>query len=231
MELSVVIPAYNEEAIIAHVIDSWSNELKRLKIKHEIRVYNDGSKDGTLQKLKQITNPFLVIIDQINSGHGPTVWRGYKESQAEWVFQVDGDNELGPEDFEKFWIHRDQYNFLIGKRVRRTQGLLRRFVSYIARWLVRVFFRSKIYDVNCPYRLIRRKYLHQMLNYIPSQTLAPNVALSGIVARLGLSVFQIDISYRPRTTGEVSIANFRLLKFSIRSFFQLLIIVMRYPTG
>ena len=64
-------------------------------------------------------NKDLIVHDKLNSGHGPTILQAYREnSDADWIFQTDSDDEIGPEQFEDLWRSRDNYDFLIGRRVR-----------------------------------------------------------------------------------------------------------------
>jgi len=131
-ELAVVMPVYNEEGAIRNVIRKWSDELQRLEIDFEIHAYNDGSKDKSLQVLRELAsqNPGLIIYDKANSGHGPTILQGYREnSRAEWIFQIDSDDEIGCEGFEELWKNRKRYSFLIGHRIRERQPLSRKVVN------------------------------------------------------------------------------------------------------
>ncbi len=116
-ELAVVIPVYNEEEIIAAVVNSWKEELNKLGVHFIIHVYNDGSKDDTLLSLEKFKDdPFIRIHDKKNSGHGSTILLGYKENciVADWVFQVDSDNEISAGDFYKLWQKRGDFDVLIG---------------------------------------------------------------------------------------------------------------------
>ena len=72
IELAVIIPVYNEQEIITEVINSWEQKLAHLGIHYEIHVYNDGSKDQTLQILREYakTKERVVVHDKPNSGHG-----------------------------------------------------------------------------------------------------------------------------------------------------------------
>jgi glycosyltransferase involved in cell wall biosynthesis len=121
-ELTVVMPVYNEEEIIGEVLEDWTGELERLHVDFEIHAYNDGSKDNTLEILNtyEARNKNITVHDKSNTGHGPTILLGYREnSNAEWVFQIDSDNEITTEFFEEFWERRRGFDFLIGRRVER----------------------------------------------------------------------------------------------------------------
>jgi len=157
--LRVILPVYNEQDIILEVIASWLKVLRDLDIQFKIYVYDDGSKDRTLDVLNSVSknNPEIVIKTGPNIGHGPTILKGYRESGGvTWIFQTDSDNEMPASSFEALWKQRDGYDFIIGKRQGRSQKILRKIVSLVSRVIVWSFyFPCGVIDVNCPYRLMR----------------------------------------------------------------------------
>lgn len=217
------MPVYNEAEIIAEVIEQWTAALKKLGTDFQIHAYNDGSKDNTFAVLRQIAvkNPRLIVHNKPNSGHGPTLILGYRDNaQAQWIFQVDSDNEMGPENFSELWEKRGNYDFLIGRRVQRGQVPLRKLISSVSRGVVKLFFGSRVTDVNCPYRLMRTERFRELFFALPDDMFAPNVTISGYASRKSLAVYETDIPLRPRMTGEVSLKKFKLLKAAARSFWQ-----------
>jgi len=185
-ELTIVIPVYNEEEIIQTVIMDWATTLRRLKIDFELKVYNDGSKDRTLDQLQAITSdyPELSIFDKPNSGHGPTILQGYREAEGSFIFQVDSDNEMKAKYFEELWKNRNDFDFIIGRRkFNFLVPLPRRIVSYIAKMSVLFFYGKGISDVNVPYRLMRKDTFTDIYDAVPSNTFAPNVIISGMATR------------------------------------------------
>ncbi len=85
---------------------------------------------------------------------------------------------------------------------------------------VRLFYGAGVYDVNTPYRLMRTELFKDYFVALPSDTMAPNIILSGIACLKKFRVYETSVDYNFRQTGEVSIKKFKLLKFSVRSFFQ-----------
>lgn len=222
-DLIVVMPVYNEEEIIETVIDDWNEHLKKLHIKFLIHAYNDGSKDKTLSVLHILEKkyPHLKTTDKPNSGHGPTILKAYRDNtDADWIFQIDSDNEIQADNFQKFWEQRDNYDFLIGKRTSRSQPLSRRIVSSISRLTVRLFYSGKIYDVNSPFRLMRNERFQPLFHSIPADYFAPNVIISGLAGWKKLRTLEIPVIHVNRQTGSVSIKKWKLLKSALRSFRQ-----------
>ena len=222
-ELALVIPVYNEADIIGVVIEDWTQALRQLSIDFELRLYNDGSKDQTINVLRALEGdyPELVVIDKPNSGHGPTILQGYLESEAEYIFQVDSDNEMKAKHFEKLWKEREEYDFILGKRnYTYDHPLARRVVSYIAKVCINLFYGRGISDVNVPYRLMAKAKFEPIFRDIPTDTFAPNLIVSGMAVRNKLKIKTMDVPTDFRTTGSVSIQKLKLLKVALRSFRQ-----------
>lgn len=229
-ELAVVMPVYNEEEIIGEVLDNWVRELERLQIDFEIHAYNDGSKDNTLEILNQYTtkNAKVVVHNKANTGHGPTILLGYREnSNAEWIFQIDSDNEISTEFFKEFWKRRKGFDFLIGRRVERKSPMSRKFTTFAARIIVRFLYGKGVFDVNCPYRLIRGNLFKELFSKIPSHLFAPNVIVSGVVCKNKYRILEIPVTHSQRTTGEVSIQKIKLLKAAARALWQTILFRFR----
>ena len=224
-DLSVVMPVYNEAEAIGPVLKKWMAMLDTLGIRYRIRAYNDGSKDATGKILAEVADASdgrVLAVDKANSGHGPTILRGYREAaeDSDWVFQIDSDDEMGPESFPELWAKRNDYDFLVGRRDGRRQPLARKVVSFVSRLCVRLFYGKGIWDVNTPYRLMRAEVFAPFYAQIPDDTFAPNVILSGLAARHRLRLLEIPVPQHDRTTGEVSIKKWKLLKAAARSFAQ-----------
>ena len=232
-DLCIVIPVYNEEGAIETVLGKWCAMLDTLGIRYRIRAYNDGSKDGTgtiLQRFAAERPDAVTAVDKPNTGHGPTILRGYREAAdgADWVFQIDSDDEMGPESFPGLWARRNEFDFLLGRRTGRVQPLPRRLVSAVSRMAVRIFYGSGgVWDVNSPYRLMRAETFRPFYRAIPDGTFAPNVILSGLAARHRLRCLEVPVPQHDRTTGEVSIKKWKLLKAAARSFFQTVAFALR----
>jgi glycosyltransferase involved in cell wall biosynthesis len=214
------MPVYNEEDCIAQVIQSWLATLSRLETRFVVIVLNDGSTDGTQRALDGFAGDARVqVVHKANSGHGPTILQGYRQAVAlaEWVFQVDSDDELESRHFSQLWRLRREYDAVFGIRLRRRQSMGRRVISCCSRLMVKGLFGSKVADVNVPYRLMRAELLAPVVAAIPDDTFAPNTIIAGAFSRGGARVHNLPIPHRERQTGEVSIAKWRLWKAALLS--------------
>lgn len=224
-KLCVVMPVYNEQDAIGLVLQKWNATLAELGVDFTIRPYNDGSKDDSLAVMRRVAAemPCVEVQDKPNGGHGHTVLTGYRQAAADgfdWIFQIDSDDEMGPEKFGELWAKRSEYDFVVGMRDGRVQRLPRKLISFVSRLCVRIFYGKSIWDVNTPYRLMRTSAFKSFFEHIPLSTFAPNVILAGLVGKHKLRFYEIRIPQHDRTTGEVSLKKWKLLKAAARSFAQ-----------
>ncbi len=224
LDLCAVMPVYNEEEIVGSVAESWLEVLDELGINYELVAIVDGATDASEQVLRAVAerHPRLVVDAKPNSGHGPTILRGYRRGAvtAEWVFQTDSDDEMPAASFGELWELRHDVDAVIGIRSNRNQSAGRRAITRAARLTARAAFGCRLADVNCPYRLMRSSALASLLAPIPDDTFAPNVVLSGMLARSGARLAEVPVPHHDRTTGVVSILGWRALRAALRSFGQ-----------
>ena len=226
LELCAVMPVYNEEEIVGEVAERWLEMLDSMGIDYELVAIVDGATDDSEQILRAVAerHPRLVVDVKPNSGHGPSILRGYHRgvATAHWVFQTDSDDEMPAASFGELWELRDEADAVLGIRSSRNQSAGRLAITRAARLTARAAFGCRLADVNCPYRLMRSSALTPLLDLIPDDTFAPNVAISGMLARSGARLAEVPVPHHDRTTGVVSILGLRALRAAIRSFGQIM---------
>lgn len=221
IDLAIVMPVYNEEAIIKKVVKDWLKITN--KIKTVIIIIDDGSKDNTYKIIKSIRSKRIIIIRQKNLGHGPAILKGYNYSinkKAKYIFQTDTDNQFFTSDFNKFWKLKDKFDLLLGFRKIRYDDNVRLLVTRILRFFLYIFFGIKIKDSNIPYRLMNRKFLSYSLKNYDLRTNVVNIFLS-IIAAKKFKVTTLIIKHKKRLTGTVWIVSFGLFKFCVTSLINL----------
>ena len=214
-----MIPVYNEERLIGEVVGEWCEVLSDLDTVSEIHLYDDGSTDGTPRLLEELRSrhPSVVVHRHENRGHGPTILAGYREVEADWIFQADGDGEIPAAQIQRIWARRQDYDILLGRRDGRTSSFVRRLVSFGARVCIRVLFGRAIRDVNTPFRLIRKEWLESAVGLLPRDALTPNLLLSGLAARQGARILEVGVSFRHRPARPSWLGSWKLLRFCMAS--------------
>ena len=226
--LFIIIPAYNEAENIENTIDEWYPVIKKYDADGASRliIIDDGSKDDTLKlaNKKAENNPYIKVISKENSGHGASIYFGYKyalENGADYIFQTDSDGQTLAEEFYSFWTDREKYDVLIGNRGRRKDGFGRKTISFVVRAVVFTVFKVRAEDVNTPYRLMKREALEKALNFVPENFNLTNIALTAVFLRLNIKVGFKNITFKPRQGGKNSINIPKIIKIGIKAFFDL----------
>ena len=231
-DVAVVIPVFNEEKLIGECINEWLNVLDSVNLNYEILIIDDGSSDATISIVERYgDNQNIQLIIKQNEGHGPTILAGYKRAVgiAEWVFQADSDNEISPNQFSALWSRRQGQDAVIAWRQGRDQTTVRRLVTFFARVTTKVLFRCHLRDVNIPFRLIRSETLTILLKKIPSDTFAPNIALSGALSLMNYQVEECPVIFNERIVGESSLSNLGAVRKGGRALLELIKISKVFP--
>ena len=231
-DVAVVIPVFNEEKLIGECINEWLNVLDSVNLNYEILIIDDGSSDATISIVERYgDNQNVQLIIKQNEGHGPTILAGYKRAVgiAEWVFQADSDNEISPNQFSALWSRRQGQDAVIAWRQGRNQTTVRRLVTFFARVTTKVLFRCHLRDVNIPFRLIRSETLAILLEKIPSDTFAPNIALSGALSLMNYQVEECPVIFNERIVGESSLSNLGAVRKGGRALLELIKISRVFP--
>ena len=231
-DVAVVIPVFNEEKLIGECINEWLNVLDSVNLNYEILIIDDGSSDATISIVERYRdNQNIQLIIKQNEGHGPTILAGYKRAVgiAEWVFQADSDNEINPNQFSALWSRRQGQDAVIAWRQGRDQTTVRRLVTFFARVTTKVLFRCHLRDVNIPFRLFRSETLTILLEKIPSDTFAPNIALSGALSLMNYQIEECPVVFNERIVGESSLSNLGAVRKGGRALLELIKISRVFP--
>lgn len=217
-KLIIVIPAYNEQDNIEQLVRGWypvieqyGGEASRLVI------IDDGSKDNTLAKLKELakTRPLLLPLTKPNEGHGPALLYGYRytiEHGADYIFQTDADGQTNPEEFAKFWEKRHDYDAVIGNRVKRGDGITRKIVENTVCFLLRIIFGIEVPDANAPFRLMRAELVQKYINKLPQDFNIPNIMFTTYFVYHKERVIFLPIVFKPRQGGTNSMNIKKIIK-------------------
>lgn len=208
--LYVVMPAYNEEANILSVIDSWYGVLEGKSPESRLVVADSGSVDAThniLIKYKQ-NHPQLEILEKTEKQHGPKVIALYDyaiKQGADYVFQTDSDGQTNPKEFAAFWDMRRDYDGIFGNRTVRGDGKSRAFVEKVVCFLLKIYFKVKVPDANAPFRLMKTKVVAKYLYKLDKNYNLPNILMTTYFKYYDENMTFKEISFKPRKAGKNSI--------------------------
>lgn len=220
VEISAVMPAFNEEANLEESIGRMAVALTASARTSEIIVIDDGSQDGTpavLERLKARHASLRVIRHPANRGYGAAVRSGFRAARFRWIFLMDADNQFDPTELTRLLSRAADADIVAGYRQRRRDPLLRRLNAWAFFTLVRFFFGHLGRDVNCAFKLIRRDLVAGM--ELHSGGALINTELLVNARRMHARVVEIAVNHYPRRSGKQTGANPRVV---LRAFRELL---------
>jgi len=202
--LSVALPCFNEEALIAETLDKAHSILTNFTDKLEVIVVNDGSTDESLNILLEAKTkyPNLTIVNAKHAGYGSALRQGFSEAKMEWIFITDSDQQFDLNEFSKLSEHSDNSDFIIGYRAQQEDGKLRGLMRKSWRFysLIMAGLSPDIRDPNCAFKLINQKALLKCLPLISDGALISTELLSN-ASKNNIQIVQIPVSHFPRKSG------------------------------
>jgi glycosyltransferase involved in cell wall biosynthesis len=191
-EVSVVIPAYNEGAVIAQVVQA----LAAAGPWHEIIVVDDGSRDDT--GAYATAAGAFVVRHPYNKGNGAAVKSGIRRATGEHVLIVDGDGQHNPGDARRLVSRLGEYDLVIGARSTSTQAThARRFGNTALNRLASYLTGRAIPDLTSGFRGARRECLREFLHLLPNGFSTPTTTtLAFIKAGYNVAFEPIDALQR-----------------------------------
>lgn len=217
--LYIVMPAYNEAENIKQTIDAWYPIVEKHSANGHSRltIINDGSKDNTYSIMQECaqTRPLFQPLSKPNGGHGSTVLYGYRNAikyGADLIFQTDSDGQTNPSEFEAFWELMDTHDAVIGKRVIRGDGKIRKFVENTVCVLLKLIFGVTVKDANAPFRLMKTSLLEKYIDKLPMDYNLPNIIFTTYFVYFKENVIFKEITFNPRQGGTNSINLIKIIK-------------------
>lgn len=170
LDLSVVVPIYNEVESIPHLIEAIATTLAASQLSYEIICVDDGSKDGSSDLLKQLSrqrNDLKAIILRRNYGQTPAMAAGFKYAEGRVIVTLDGDLQNDPADIPLLLAKLDEgYDLVSGWRKNRQDAALTRLLpSKIANWLIGKVTEVNLHDYGCSLKAYRSELASDMNLY------------------------------------------------------------------
>ena len=219
MELSVVVPLYNERDNLAPLHDELTRVLDAAGGSYEILFIDDGSTDGStdvLRAIKRADARVRVIRLARNSGQTAALACGLRHATGEVVVAMDGDGENDPADIPRMLAKlAEGYDLVSGWRTERWAGarFSRRLPSVAANRLISWMTGVRLHDYGCTLKAYRRDLAQSLMLYGEMHRFVPAIA-----AEQGARIAEIEVNFRPRRSGSSKYGPGRI----IRTFLDLL---------
>jgi len=216
VELSIVVPIYNEEKAIQGFLGKLKDVLKNVKVSHEIIAIDDASSDKTYERLKKVKG-IRTVRHPYNKGYGASLKTGARKSKGKYVLFIDGDGEHDPKNIPKLVKHRKTYDMVVGARQFSSsvpRAIAKRIITGFANYVSEV----KIPDLNCGFRLLKRDILMDYLDSLPNR-FSFTSTITMIFIKSGYSIKYIPVNILKRK-GKSKIN-------PVKDFINFLVLVMK----
>ena len=201
MKISVVIPVYNEEGNITPLVDQVYEALNPSKYDFETILINDGSRDKTVEEIKEQKGKNVVLIDlRKNYGQCPALKAGIDYATGDFIATLDGDLQNDPADLVKMMevMEETGCDVVTGIRAKRKDDMfLRKIPSKIANSLVRKVSDTPIVDNGCAIKVFKADIAKDIPLYGEMHRFIAIFAINE-----GAKVEQIPVNHRARVAGE-----------------------------
>ena len=209
--ITAFFPAYNDAGTIASVVITADRTLRELTDDYEIIVVNDGSPDHTADVLADLQTKYprlKVVTHSQNRGYGGALRSGFSNASKELVCYTDGDAQYDPREFKLLLEElRDDVDVVQGYKIQRHDPLHRIIIGKVYHWLVRTMFRLHVRDVDCDFRLIRRRVFDTVDLTQDSGVIC--VEMITKMEQAGFRITEVPVHHYHRAYGQSQFFNFR----------------------
>jgi glycosyltransferase involved in cell wall biosynthesis len=225
-EISITIPAYNEEGSIEKTVGNLTKIFDEKKVNYEIVIVNNGSWDKTqeiIEKLSKENNRITIIHIEPNRGYGGGIIAGMDNSKGEIIGWTCADEEISAEDTYRIYSAFKGNNAEVVKalRTKRTDGRFRIFTSFVFNFMSNARFRIKLKDIN-GYPVFFKREVYDKVKPDERAHLF-NLDLMKKMRENRLRIIEIPVIHRKRKAGKSFMKPSRiiemttdLLKYSVK---------------
>lgn len=222
LQLSVVVPLYNEEESITALHARLHEALDPLRCSYELIFVDDGSRDRTFEKASELfsSDPCLTVVRfRRNFGQTAAMAAGIEQARGEVIITMDGDLQNDPRDIPLLLdkLH-EGYDLVAGWRVKRQDKLIsRKLPSRIANWMIGKVTGIPIRDNGCSLKAYRASVIKRVPLYSDMHRFIPAMSTT-----VGARIAQIPVRHHARSFGESKYGLSRIYKvlldlFAIRA--------------
>ncbi|OGW17200.1 MAG: glycosyl transferase [Nitrospinae bacterium RIFCSPLOWO2_12_FULL_45_22] len=212
MDISIIIPVYNEERNIAPLCHLITEQMDGIGREYEVLFIDDGSKDSTFEELGKIAKDnrrVKVISFRRNFGQTAAMMAGFDHARGEIIVALDGDLQNDPKDIPKILDKLEEgYDIVSGWRKSRQDNFILRIIpSKIANWLIGLITGVRLHDYGCSLKAYRAEVIKNIRLYGDMHRFIPALA-----SMAGGKIAEIEVNHLPRKYGNSNYGLSRTLK-------------------
>jgi putative flippase GtrA len=219
--VSIVLPAYNEDAVIGATLEQVLNELAKRVKDFEVIVVNDGSTDRTGVILSAFTEAeprVKVVTHERNQGYGSALADGFAAATKELTFFMDSDGQFDIRDLSGLLLFIDEFDAVIGYRLDRQDSWMRKLNAWGWKCLIGWVLGVHVRDVDCAFKLLHTDFLHQ--HPLETRGAMINAELLYKLKRVGHTYREVGVHHLPRQGGRATGARLSVILRALRELFE-----------
>lgn len=216
-ELTIVVPAYNEEGQIEREIHRLHEAMAGLGVQYEVVVVDDGSQDRTAEIAEACR--CTVLKQPQNRGYGAALKRGIRHANTEFVLITDADGTYPAERIPDLWAHAKLYDMVVGARIGSDVQVpwVRRPAKWFLRQLASYLSGRVIPDVNSGLRIMRRDQVARFAHILPNAfSFTTTITMALLCSDLSVKYVAIDYAKRVGRSKVTAMDAYRFLVLSLR---------------
>lgn len=220
--LSVFFPAYNEEENIVRTVEKALKVMPSFAENFEVIIVNDGSRDRTKELAEGLAKNHenvRVVSHEKNRGYGGALRTGFASAKYENIFFADGDGQFNLEEIERLAPLVPECDIAAGYRMKRNDPIHRVINGKAYNMLVRILFGLKVRDIDCAFKIIKKKVIDSVELKSESQFLSAELLIKA--KKKGFTIKQVGVHHFPREKGKQTGNSIRAVIGSFSELFKL----------
>ena len=203
MNISVVIPLFNEEESISELVAWIAKVMYDNNYTYEIVIVDDGSTDNSWDEIRKLTEEYgsvRAIRFRRNYGKSAALFCGFSEAEGDVVFTMDADLQDSPDEIPAMYkmIVNDKFDMVSGWKKKRHDPITKTIPSKLYNWVGRVTTGIGLHDMNCGLKAYRRDVVKSIEVYGEMHRYIPVLAKQAGFCRIGEKV----VEHRARKYGK-----------------------------
>ncbi|MBT7557337.1 glycosyltransferase family 2 protein [Candidatus Woesearchaeota archaeon] len=200
MDISIIIPAYNEEKNIVPICEEVIESLDKMDVIYEIVLVDDGSSDNTFDAMSVAKNTYDNIeIVKFNKNYKKSAayMAGIKKSCGDIVVTIDADLQDDPSEIKKMVSLIGEYDVVVGWKENRVDSVTKVVPSRLFNWINKKLFGISLKDNDSGFRVMTKEAANKLDLYGDLYRFIP-----ALLANKGYSITEVSVNHRSRNSGK-----------------------------
>jgi glycosyltransferase involved in cell wall biosynthesis len=211
MDISIVIPLYNEEESLPELHRRLTEVLSGMGKEYEIIFVDDGSTDRSLETLERLCREdgahVRVRSFRRNFGKSAALATGFQNARGAYVVTMDADLQDEPAEIPKLLSKLGEYDLVSGWKYPRRDPFTKRIPSKVINWLTAKLTGAKIHDMNCGLKVYKAEVVKGLSLYGEQHRFIPALAHAD-----GFKVGEVQVTHHPRKFGHTKFGGKRFIE-------------------